>query len=295
MFLQVSQHLVGMACTYSNIKLFASPFLLLLAPAGLCATDLQPDTLKAWDDYVKMADNQLRSRLSGAQPFLWTDESSDRKLRVSREEIVVRPVLENGTKSVPNGLIHHWIGAIFIPAATIPQLSSTLNDYSRYKDIFKPAVADSRLLRCTDEGQEISMIWQRRVLFVNAAVEVRYTSRHTTLDPQRGYNIADTVQVREIQKYGDPGQQFLPPDTGSGFIWRLHSIARYQEREGGVYLELEAMALTRDIPGTLKWLVSPVVKHLSINSMATSLRETRDAIEFSPAGLERIDYCTKRP
>jgi len=45
-----------------------------------------------------------------------------------------------------------------------------------------------------------------------------------------------------------------------------------------VYLELEAMALTRDIPASLAWVIAPAVSHLSINSLTTTLRQTRDAV-----------------
>src|SRR5579862_8682126 len=86
------------------------------------------------------------------------------------------------------------------------------------------------------------------------------------------------VEVREIQGYRHSDERLLPPDTGNGFIWRIRSMARWEERDGGVYLELEAIALTRDIPSSLAWLVNPVVNHLSINSLRTTLRQTRDAV-----------------
>jgi hypothetical protein len=96
------------------------------------------------------------------------------------------------------------------------------------------------------------------------------------------------VQMREIEAYGKSGERFLTPNEGSGYIWRMHSIARFQERDGGVYLELEAIALTRDIPGSLRWLVSPVVNHLSINSLTTTLRQTRDAVHSASTKPEMI-------
>jgi hypothetical protein len=45
-----------------------------------------------------------------------------------------------------------------------------------------------------------------------------------------------------------------------------------------VYLEIEAMVLTRDIPPSLRPLVDPIVHRLSINSLTTTLRETRVAV-----------------
>ena len=125
------------------------------------------------------------------------------------------------------------------------------------------------------------MTWQRRVLFVNVAMQGRYEASDFSAGPRRGYTIVDAARVQQIEDYGHPSQHLLPPGTGSGFIWRLHSIARYEERDGGVYLEIRAMALTRNIPPSLRWLVAPVVNHLSVNSLTTTLRQTRQAVQKS--------------
>jgi len=258
------------------------------------AADLQPGTVQAWDAYNRAADLRVQARADGRQSFLWTDESADRKMRVLHGEIVVAPVTGRGTRSVPNGLIHDWIGAAFIPNATIERLFRVVHDYNRYKDFYKPVVADSRTLACSPENQEFLMLWQRRVLFLNAALEGRYQSHDVVVDARRGYSVAETVKVQEVEDYGRTGQHLLPPDKGNGLIWRLRSIARYAERDGGVYLELEAIALTRDIPASLRWLVSPVVSRLSINSLTATLRQTRDAVTSLPQAVDAIALCPNR-
>ena len=65
----------------------------------------------------------------GSMPFLWTEESADRRLQVQRGEIVVEPMAGAGTRSVPKGLIHDWIGAAFKPGATIDTLLCIIHDY----------------------------------------------------------------------------------------------------------------------------------------------------------------------
>jgi len=256
-------------------------------PGVLGAIELQPDTLKAWTDYIRVADSNLQARLDSHQPFLWTDQAPDRCARLQRGEILVAPATGHGTRNVPGGLIHDWLGATFIPNTTLEALLAVVHDYGRYKDYYKPVVADSQVLACTQADQRFSMVWQHRVLLVSAAIEGQYQARDVALDARRGYNIANTTQVREIEGYGQSGEYFLPPGQGNGFIWGLHSIARYEERDGGVYFELEAIALTRSIPASLRWLVGPVVNHLSINSLATSLRETRDAVISLPQRTDR--------
>jgi len=261
---------------------------------SLAAAGLQHGTLEAWKEYVRSADLRMQERLDGGQPFLWVDESPARKMRVQRGEVVVAPFDGRGTHNVPDGLIHDWIGAVFIPGATIESLLRVVHDYDRYKDIYKPVVTDSKTLACSAGRQEFSMIWQRHVLFVNAAVQGKYEAHDVMLDSRRGYSIADATQVREFEDYGHSGEHLLPPDTGDGFIWRMRSVARYEERDGGLYLELEAMALTRDIPASLRWLATPVVNHLSVNSLTSTLRETRDAVATLPPGTDTLALCSER-
>jgi len=161
---------------------------------------------------------------------------------------------------------------------TIENVFSVVHDYNNYPRMYRPAVASSKQLACTDRTQEVQMVWQRKLLFISAAMQGDYETHDVTVDAHRAYSIADAVEVREIERYGHSDQRLLAPGTGNGFIWRIRSIARYEERDGGVYMELEAMALTRDVPASLTWLVNPAVNHLSIDSLMTTLRQTRDAV-----------------
>jgi hypothetical protein len=188
---------------------------------------------------------------------------------------------------VAEGLIHHWIGAIFIPNTTIPQLTAVLHEYDRYKEFFKPFVADSRVCSSTPSSQEFSMILQYHVVFGGLVVESRYSSREFPVDERRRYSIVGTVRVQEIDGYGTAAERRLPPGKGTGFVWGLHTIARYAERDGGVYVELEALALSRSIPSPLRWVVGPLVKRLSMSSLETALQRTRNAVKGTvPASLE---------
>jgi len=258
------------------------------------AAELQAPTLKAWNTYLDEVNIRLEQRAASTRHFLWTDESENRSAQVRRGEVVVAPVLTHGTQDVPNGLIHHWIGALFLPGTTIGSFWAVLHDYDNYKNTYRPAVTASKTLACSESGQQFLMIWKRKVLFVNAAIEGRYQSHDVILDARRGYSVADSTEIRQIAEYGRSDERMLPPDTGSGFIWRIRSITRYEERDGGVLVEIEAIALTRDIPASLSWLVSPVVNHLSINSLSTTLRETRQAV-IEKRGSGALAACPNRP
>jgi hypothetical protein len=273
-------------------KAFIAIALLGAMPVVLTGLSLQTETLSAWGEYIRSADLRMQERLDGRKPFLWIDESTDRRQRVESGEIVVAPVISHGTQHVADGLIHHWIGGIFIPHATIEGLSAVTHAYNRYKEFYKPAVSESKLVACTENEQKFSMVWQAKVLVVAAALAGEYRVRDIRVDSHRRYSISDTLEISEIENYGKSGERRLPPGTGNGYIWRLHSISRNEERDGGVYLERETVALTRDIPGSLRWVANPVISHLSINALTTLLRQTKDAFDVTPVKSRVGTYCS---
>ena len=243
------------------------------------AGELKPETVDAWQQYIQAAESQMRLRADSAKPFLWADEQLGRAARLRSGELLVEPVAVHGAVGVPDGLIHDWVGAVFIPNANVSDVRRMLHDYDRYKDIYQPGVVDSHFLGKTAGGEtEFSLRMAHKALFVTAAIDGRYREHQYELGPQRAYDVSWTTRVEEIREFRQPGEHVLPPDQGSGFIWRLFSIARYEERDGGVYVELRAIALSRDIPASLRWLVRPVVNRLSRDSLMVSLNQTRGAL-----------------
>jgi hypothetical protein len=258
----------------------------VLAPAvhSLRAGELQPETLTAWNEYVKRADSQMEVRAAGNMPFLWMDEAPDRAARARRGEVVIAP-LGRGMESVPHGLVHSWVGAIFIPGASIDSLLAVVHDYDHYRQMYPPVVTLSRTLVCTGDNQEFQMVWQRKVLFIKAAMQGHYRAHDVILGAHRGYSVVEAVEVRQIQRFGHKDQLLLPPDAGDGFIWRIRGAARFEERDGGVYLELEGMALTRDVPGSLAWIIDPMIHRMAVDSLTATLRQTRAAVMSPPRTL----------
>lgn len=183
----------------------------------------------------------------------------------------------------------------YSPPVNVNSLCTVIHDYDNYKHVYRPAVTSSSTVARTEENEEFLMTWHHRTLWLNAAIEPRYTAHDVMIDSRRRYNVADAIQVREIEGYGHAGQHLLPPDTGNGLIWPLHSIVRYEERDGGVYVELEAIALTRDIPPSIRWIVVPMVIHLSIDSLTATLEQTRAAVNSLRGGARAQEPCSVPP
>jgi hypothetical protein len=253
-------------------------FIIFLAARWSYAAELNQQALAAWQNYIATAKQQTQDRLAGKSPFLWVDEDPVRRQQLSSGQIVIAPLGKSNPLPVPYGLVHHWIGAVFIPGATIQDLSAVVGDYGRYSEIYRPTLIKAQLLDSSDDEQKFSILWVQRVLLVTAAFYTEWDSNYFTLNSRRGYMTFSSTRVQQIEHYGEKDERRLAPDEGSGYLWRLVSFARFEERDGGLCLELEVIGLSRDLPGSLRFLLRPVIEHVPRQALATKLDQTRQAI-----------------
>ncbi len=258
----------------------------MVVPATFEGVELKKETEQAWDAYIRTANVQMVDRTRGR--FLWVDEVPDRSHSVRDGKILVSPIGQQNPKPVPNGLIHDWIGATFLPDAKLEDALSTARDYGHYKEFYKPTVIDSKSLGTVGTCDNYWMLLANHEAIASTALEGEYQACYYRLDDRRWYSIAHTTRLREIRHYDQPGAQELPSDQGSGYIWRIYSFARFEERDGGVYVELEVIVLSRDIPVAARWVVSPIVRWISKNAMLTSLRQMEEAIDTTAGTANRI-------
>lgn len=242
------------------------------------AADLKPETVAAWNQYVESSDAAMLARLQPGKPFLWIDDAPGRRGKVHSGAILVSGVGAQNPKQVPSGLIHHWIGAVFLPNATVDEVLGVVRDYAHYKDYYTPIVLNSHSIQQTSGADRFSVVMMNKALFVKIAFESECESSYIQAGTGKWYSIAKAVRLQEIDNYGRPSERKLPSGEGSGYIWKLHTITRYEESDGGVYLEIEAIALSRDIPASVRWVADPIVRRISKGAMVTSLRQTMDAV-----------------
>lgn len=258
-------------------ELLSAGGLLLVLGQTLSAVELRRETLNAFGDYVRAAEQRLAARVGGAQSFLWLDEPPALRQRARRGEILAEPWNARGDTPVNGGLIHHWMGAVFIPDADLSQVLALLRDYDRHYRIYQPEVVASKVLwRLGDRYGIYLRLLKKKVLTVilNTEHEVTYYP----LDATRWHSRSYSTRVAQVVNPGQAGERELPEGNDQGFLWRLYSYWRFQARDGGVYVECEAVSLTRDIPTGLGWLIGPMVRELPRQSLAATLESTRRAL-----------------
>lgn len=258
-------------------RIGAALTVLILAAVTLShALELKPTTLEAWNAYVRSVTSSMEQRAKGDHPFLWVDESPDLKKRALAGEAVVAPREHD---KISNGLIHHWVGAIFLPGVSLDQVTAVLSDYDHYKDIYAPMIAKSKLLERSDNLQKVNLLLVGKALGVTGAVDTDDEIQTVKLDATRNYSVSNSVRAQEISDYGKSSERLLPQDQGPGYVWRTFGITRLMERDGGVYLETETVTLSRGIPWAFRWLVEPVTERLPRSIMTQTLNHTREAVK----------------
>ena len=261
-----------------NIRTALMGFLILSAATLARAEVLDGRTLDAWNDYICKARSRMTARVQAHSQFLWVDEMPDSRSQVRNGQILVAPVGSSHPRRVPLGLIHDWLGAAFLPNATLEETIRVVTDYNRYKEFYHPLIAESTSLGSDGRNYKFSLVIVNKTLFSETALHSECEDAYFQLDEKRWYSVGYCDSIRQIENYGKTVKQELPPDQGSGYIWRLASFSRFEERDGGVYAEREVVALSRDLPGGLRWFIEPIVNRLSRNSLSASLLQTREAV-----------------
>lgn len=256
----------------------------MLLGQPLHAEQLKPETVAAFNHYVELSEQRMAGEIRSG-PFLQIDglPTKDRDVALARlknGEVVVERLetLDQGRKiTVPSGLIHHWIGTVFIPGVTLAQTVAFLQDYDDRSKFYAPAVERSRLIeRSGDHFKMYMRLREKKIITV--VLDTDYDITYTSFGPERTVCRSATTRVAQVENDGQKDEYSKPVGNDSGFMWRLNTYWRIEQRDGGTYVQLEAISLSRDIPAALAWLIGPFVNSFPKRSLEFTLDRTREAL-----------------
>jgi len=238
---------------------------------------LKPRTLQAFADYIHEAEAGMEPSLDGSSAFLWSDLNSERAQQVRQGQVIAQLWAGDGPVKLPNGLIHDWIGAVFVPDATLGQVLALVQNYDNHKNIYQPEVIDSKLISHDGNDFRIFMrLLKKKVITV--VLDTDHDVHYSEVNASRWFCRSYTTRIAEVEDAGTAKETVLEPDTGYGFLWRLYSYWKFDEKKGGVYIECRAISLTRDIPYGLGWIIEPIIRKLPHESLVHTLECTRKAL-----------------
>ena len=234
---------------------------------------LTPQTITAFDEYVRAREARMDERLRGERPYLWVQDRKERMAAVHAAGVVVEAPEGRAATQAADGLIHDWAAATFIRGAKVEQVVALLQDYDRHKVVFAPEVADSRL-KSRDGNHFIPYLKLRKQKVITVVLNSDYDVIYRTLEGRRAYSRSYSTRIAELD-----GDRELPVGQDHGFLWRLYAYWRIAEADGGSWVECESISLTRGVPMFLRSLLNPVVKELPRESLEKTLLAAKRALE----------------
>ena len=252
-------------------------------PQAAEPVQLKQATLAAFAEYIREAESAMERTLREEAGFLWSDGEAKRTRQVQKGETVAESWSGKHPVSVPDGLIHDWIGATLIRGATIEKTLALIQDYDNHKNIYQPEVMASKLIsRSGNDFQIYLRLLKKKIITV--VLDTDHEVHYSQVDAARWCCRSYTTRIAEVEEAGKPQERVLEPDAGYGFLWRLYSYWRFQERDGAVYAECRVVSLTRDVPKGLGWIIEPIIRKLPRESLINTLELTRRAVGAATAG-----------
>jgi hypothetical protein len=241
------------------------------------AADLRPETVAAFDRYVRLTEQRISA------------DAYERVAERPRGGLFIEPVVtrdQGKTIDVPGGLVHHWVGAVFVPGATVDQAVALLQDYDRHAEIYAPTVARARILGRSGETFTVYLRFMMKKI-ITVVVNSEHEARFTRDGADRARSRIVSTRIAEVDDPDTREQREKPVGRDGGYLWRLNSYWRFLERDNGVYVECESVTLTRDIPSGFGWLVRPFVTSIPRESLTFTLETTRTRLAASARSSPR--------
>ena len=247
----------------------AAGLLLLLAAPAWVAAQPTPAATTAFNSYVERVEARLDAQHRSAVGFLSPVDFA----RLRQGELIIDPLTTGPGTELPGALLHDWRGSAFIPGGKAADFERLMKNFNAYPKVYSPQVLNARILEHDgDHFQTTMRVRQKHVLTV--VMDTTYDITFGRLDAQRGYSTTRSTNITETDSPGTAHERVLGPGEEHGFLWRQNTYWSYEERDGGLYMQIESVSLTRSIPTGLGWEIGPFVESVPRDSLEFTLRST---------------------
>jgi hypothetical protein len=246
--------------------------------SGQASAEPSPAAIAAYNAYIHAVEARLaqqhRSRSGFLAPAATAQQS---EMRLRRGESIVEQLTPAPEAAFPGALLHHWRGTAFAPGATAADFVRLIKNFNRYPQTFSPQVLEAKIL--TQQGDRLqAMMRVRQQHILTVVLDTTYDIVFGRLDAQHGYSSSQSTRIAEIDQAGTRNEHALNANEEHGFLWRQNTYWSFEERDGGVYLQMESVSLTRSIPTGLGWAIRPFVESVPRESLEFTLRSACNAL-----------------
>lgn len=258
--------------------------------SGVSPAFAQPDQAAnaGFDTYIRALESRLAQQHRNADSFVAPVTLPDADARLRKGELLIENLTPNPAPDLPGTLLFHWRGTAFVPGASAAEFEKILRDFNAYPKYFSPQVLQASILS-REGGHLKARMRVRQHHVITVVLDTTYDVTFGGLDAQHGYSLSRSTQISEIEGAGTPSEHALSPAQAHGFLWRLNTYWSREERDGGLYLQIESVSLTRSIPTGLAWIVRPFVESIPRESLDFTLHSAVKGLQKQPAAPETPD------
>ncbi len=258
--------------------------MLLIAGPGYSVAEPSTAAVSGFDMYVRGVEQRLVEQHRNGSGFLVPVAAAQGEARLKRGELIVEQV---AGRDLPGAMLHHWRGTAFLPGMTATEFERLMEDFDSYPQHFAPEVVQAKMLVQQDGHVQAWMrVRQKHVLTV--VMDTTYDVTFSRLDAGHGYSASRSTRIAEIASPGTASEHVLSGANEHGFLWRLNSYWSYEERDGGLYVQIESVSLSRAIPTGLGWALRPYVESVPRESLEFTLQSACNALRRQPAKRSNI-------
>jgi hypothetical protein len=263
---------------FQRFSIVCGGLICLMVPDTI-AGEPTPAAVSSFNTYVSAVEARLGQQHRSQDTFLpLVASASQNEQRLPREQLIIEDLTPPTRAEVSGALLHHWRGTAFVPGAKAVNFDRLLTDFNAYPQRFYPQVLQARVLtRQNGHCQALIRVRQKHVISV--VMDTTYDVTFGRLDAQHGYSTSRSTRISEIDSPGTDRERALTSNEEHGFLWRLNTYWSFEERNGGLYIQLESISLSRSIPPGLGWILRPYVESVPRESMEFTLRSARNAIQ----------------
>lgn len=256
-----------MTLTQSTAVMRTGALGLCLGWAGLAVAEPSPAANAAFHNYAGTLEARLDRQHRSPAAFLAPEDTA----RLRRGEVIIEQLTPADGGGMEGALLHDWRGSAFVPGATAAGFERLLANFESYPRVFAPQVMRAAVLRRQGDEAEVTLrVRQKHVITV--VLDTTYDVRFGRLDAQHGFSTSRSTKINEIDGAGTGHEHALAAGEEHGFLWGLNSYWSYAETDGGLYLQIESVSLTRSIPTGLEWVIGPYIKSIPRESLEFTLR-----------------------
>jgi hypothetical protein len=252
--------------------------LILLASPGHTVAEPAPAAIAGYNSYVGVLETRLAQQHRSQTGFLAPGPATSQyDLRLHRGELIVERLTPSAGVDLPGAMLHHWRGTAYVAGAHAADFERLMRNVNAYPSYFSPQVVEAKAISEQGDHLEATMrVRQRHVITV--VMDTAYDIAFGRLDAQHGYSIARSTRIAEIEAAGTSAERILNSSQEHGFLWRQNTYWSYEERDGGLTMQIESVSLTRSIPTGLGWAVGPFVESVPRESLEFTLRSVCSAL-----------------